>query len=371
MSGEPHCFGCRALGAHPSPSLLFIVHRPMRSVLEIITASSDYLAVRGIENPRLNAEHLIGYALGLPRMQLYLQFERPLMERELEAIRELLRRRARHEPLQYIVGETEFFGLTLKVDARALIPRPETEYLVSLLTERLDTKKGGASSDERSANESGASSDASDAATPRRILDLGTGTGAIALALAKHWERAQVVALDASADALALARENAERNGLSARVTFLQSDWFSALANDAEARANEPFDLIVSNPPYLSTDEVTESLAEVKAHEPAQALSPGKSGMEALRKIVAEAPHYLRRSEAKEAGNELGEGVSTECEGASVGGGLSANSGGLLALETGIAQHAELAELFRAAGFAQWEFLNDLSHRPRYALAWL
>jgi len=291
----------------------------MRSVLEIITASSDYLAARGIESPRLNAEHLIGHALGLPRMQLYLQFERPLIERELETIRGLLRRRAAREPLQYIVGETEFFGLTLKVDSRALIPRPETEYLVSLLTERLGTGEVPA---------------------PRRILDLGTGTGAIALALAKHWDGAEVVALDASADALALARENAERNGLGDRVTYLESDWLSALASDAEGRASAPFDLIVSNPPYLSAEEVAESLAEVKHHEPARALSPGQSGMEAIRKIVAEAPRYLAQS-------------------------------GLLALETGIAQHAELAELFREVGFAHYEFLPDLAHRPRYALAWL
>jgi len=317
----------------------------MRSVLEIITASSDYLAAHGIESPRLNAEHLVGHALGLPRMQLYLQFERPLMERELEAIRELLRRRARHEPLQYIVGETEFFGLTLKVDPRALIPRPETEYLVSLLTERLD---GGG-------RESLGDDNTATVLPPSRILDLGTGTGAIALALAAHWENAQVVALDASPDALALARENAERNGLSDRVTCLQSDWFSAFGvlsatNDAVARSatatlrqkvgRSPFDLIVSNPPYLSADEVAESLAEVKNHEPARALSPGKSGMEAIRKIVAEAPCYLAQS-------------------------------GLLALETGIAQHAELAELFGKVGFARYEFLPDLSHRPRYALAWL
>jgi len=313
----------------------------MRSVLEIITASSDYLAARGIESPRLNAEHLIGYALGLPRMQLYLQFERPLMERELETIRVLLRRRAAHEPLQYIVGETEFFGLTLKVDARALIPRPETEYLVSLLTERLGTGEVPA---------------------PSRILDLGTGTGAIALALASHWDAAQVVALDASSDALALARENAERNGFGDRVAFLESDWFSALASNAEARVGAPFDLIVSNPPYLSAEEVAESLAEVKHHEPMRALSPGESGMEALRKIVAEAPRYLRGSGASESGERV-EAEGGPCASRGV-------AGGLLALETGIAQHDELAELFRAAGFARYEFLPDLSHRPRYALAW-
>jgi len=324
----------------------------MRSVLEIITASSEFLAKRGVESPRLNAEHLIGHALGLSRMQLYVQFERPLVERELEAIRGLLRRRAAREPLQYIVGEVEFFGLTLKVDRRALIPRPETEYLVSLLTERLGV--GGSSG----GSESG----------PQRILDLGTGTGAIALALAKHWAGAEVVALDASADALALARENAERLGLGPpRVRFAQSDWFSALAGGAVARAESAsgntaraesspaaeaelprFDLIVSNPPYLTAEEVAESLPEVSAHEPAGALSPGESGMEAIRKIVAEAPQYLRKADAS-----------------------AGTSGGLLALETGIAQHAELGELFRAAGFARYEFLPDLAQRPRYALAWV
>jgi len=319
----------------------------MRSVLEIITASSDYLAARGIENARLNAEHLIGHALGLARMQLYLQFERPLVERELESIRVLLRRRAAREPLQYIVGETEFFGLTLKVDARALIPRPETEYLVSLLTERLGASEGPVTP-ARTHRSPPVLTDW----PPRRILDLGTGTGAIALALAKHWEGAQVVALDASTDALALARENAERNGLADRVEFLVSDWFSALASGAEAQVITPFDLIVSNPPYLSAEEVSESLAEVKNHEPAQALSPGQSGMEAFYKIVAEAPRYLRRSEASESGEGAG------------------GRGGVLALETGIAQHAELAGLFREAGFAHYEFLPDLAQRPRYALAW-
>jgi len=327
----------------------------MRSVLEIITASSDYLAARGIESPRLNADHLIGHALGLPRMQLYLQFERPLMERELEAIRGLLRRRAAREPLHYILGETEFFGLTLKVDSRALIPRPETEYLVSLLTERL----GSGEVPVPSALTHWSPPALPPGSSPSRILDLGTGSGAIALALAKHWEDAEVVALDASADALSLARENAERNGLSDRVTFLESDWFSALASDAEARASAPFDLIVSNPPYLSAAEVAESLAEVKQHEPARALSPGQSGMEAIRKIVAEASRYLRRSDV----NGLTESASER--------GVAVGRGGLLALETGIAQHAELAELFREAGFAHYEFLADLAHRPRYALAWL
>jgi release factor glutamine methyltransferase len=153
----------------------------------------------------LSAETLVGHALGLRRMQLYVQFERLLSEAELEKIRPLVRRRAAREPLQYILGETEFCGLTLKCDRRALIPRPETEYLVELLLQRF-SPTGSA-----------------------QVLDLGTGTGALALGLARLWPTVDVTAIDVSADALALARENTEKAGLGERVRLLASDWFSAL----------------------------------------------------------------------------------------------------------------------------------------------
>src|SRR3954471_14665010 len=155
----------------------------MLTVLEIIKRTTDFFSGKGIESPRLNAELLIGHALGLKRMQLYLQFERPLAEPELEKIRPLVKRRGNREPLQYILGETEFSGVKLKVDSRALIPRPETERLIEVTMAALSTP-------------------------PARILDLGTGSGAIALALAKHYPEAKVTAVDRSAAALALAREN-------------------------------------------------------------------------------------------------------------------------------------------------------------------
>lgn len=281
----------------------------MRTVLEIIKMSADFLGGKGVEQPRLNAELMVGHALGLKRMQLYLQFERPLAESELETIRGYLRRRGQREPLQYILGETDFLGLALKTDRRALIPRPETEYLVSLLTEKIG-------------------------ASPRRVLDLGTGTGAIALALATHWPEAQVLATDVSTDALALAQENVGQVGLGGRVQLLQSDWYQ------QVPADTCFDLIVSNPPYLSDRETDETLVEVKNFEPRIALTPGGHGLESIQRIIAGAPAQL-------------------------------NEGGLLAMETGIAQHEAIAGLLVTAGFLRHEFLPDLTGRPRFAWAWI
>src|SRR4051812_20538464 len=189
----------------------------MLTVLEIIKRTTEFFEKRGVESARLNSELLIGHALGLKRMQLYMQFERPLTEADLEKIRPLVKRRGGREPLQYILGECDFSGLKLKVDRRALIPRPETEYLIELITARCTEP-------------------------PATILDLGTGSGAIALALAKSFPAAVVTAVDRSVDALALARENATATGFGERVKFVESDWFSALGVD------EKFQLIVANP---------------------------------------------------------------------------------------------------------------------------
>ena len=278
----------------------------MLNVLEIIKRSAEFLAGKGVESARLNAELLIGHALGLKRMQLYLQFERPLTEPELEKIRPLVRRRGQREPLQHILGETEFHGLRLKTDRRALIPRPETELLIELIIARRSEP-------------------------PRRILDLGTGSGAIALALARHYAGAEVVATDASVEALTQARENAVLNGLDGRVRWLESDWFAALAG-------ETFDLIVSNPPYLSEAEVATAAPEVRDHEPRSALTPGGDGLAALAAILASAGAHLV-------------------------------TGGLLALETGIAQHAALLAAAAQQGFVGAESLPDLTGRDRFVFA--
>ena len=281
----------------------------MLTVLEIIKRTTEFLEKRGVEGARLNSELLIGHALGLKRMQLYLQFERPLTEPELEKIRPLVKRRSNREPLQYITGETEFSGLKLKVDRRALIPRPETEYLIETVLGRLTSP-------------------------PATLLDLGTGTGAIALVLATKYPVATVTAVDKSSEALALARENAEALGLASRVNFILSDWFAALPTEAR------YELIVANPPYLSDAEVREAQPEVKDFEPHAALSAGENSTADLERIIRDARAHLA-------------------------------PGGLLACETGIAQHAQLQPLAAAAGYARTESLRDLTGRERYLLAFV
>lgn len=279
----------------------------MHTVLDILQKTTDFFSGKGVESARLNAELIVGHALGLKRMQLYLQFERLLTEPELERIRPLVRRRGQREPLAYVLGTAEFCGLTLKADRRALVPRPETERLVELLQERCTP-------------------------APARVLDLGTGSGCIALALAAAWPGAEVVAVDASDDALALARENGEATGLAARVQWLKSDWFSAVPVDAR------FDLIVSNPPYLTAEETAAAEPEVRTYEPAAALTAAESGMADLRKIIAEAPRFLA-------------------------------PGGWLAMETGIAQHAELLADLAKAGLRDGESVKDLAERDRFVFA--
>jgi len=281
----------------------------MLTLLDVIKKTTDFFDKKGIESARLNAELLVGHALGLKRMQLYIQFERLLAETELEKIRPLVKRRGNREPLQHILGTTEFAGLTLKVDGRALIPRPETEYLIELLVARFPIP-------------------------PTHVLDLGTGTGAIALALAKAWPEAKIVAVEQIEEALALAQENAIATGLNIRVTLLRSDWFSALP------PQEKFGLIVSNPPYLSDEETDCAPPEVKGFEPRHALSAGKDGAAALEQIIRGAKDRLV-------------------------------DGGCLALETGIAHHARLVALLQTVGYAKSESLKDLTGRDRFVLATL
>jgi release factor glutamine methyltransferase len=202
---------------------------------EVLRRSTEYLERKGVDSPRPDAERLLAHALGLERIQLYTEFDRPLTEAELAPARALVERRGAREPLAYILGEWGFRHLLLKTDARALVPRPETEVLVERALALLEG-----------------------VAEPR-VVDVGTGTGAIALALAQELPGARVTALDVSPDALALARENAERTGLD--VELRQAD-------AREGLPGGPYDLVASNPPYVEADELPELQPEVRDFEP-------------------------------------------------------------------------------------------------------
>lgn len=281
------------------------------TVLRMILWSAGYLKEKGVEEGRLDAEHLLADALDTTRLQLYLEFDRPLMEEELDAFRTRLRRRARREPLQHILGRTGFRELELRTDARALIPRPETEELVEAVLEW-------------------ARSSGEEALT---ALDLGTGTGAIALSLALEGPFRKVVAVDASADALELARENLEAGGPGAEVELREGSLFEPVGE------GEVFDVIVSNPPYVSEPEASSLEPEVADWEPAAALVAGPTGMEVILRIGEGAGRHLR-------------------------------TGGLLALEVGLGQAGPTTEALGETGvWTDVQIRRDLQGRERIVTA--
>jgi release factor glutamine methyltransferase len=230
------------------------------TVLEVLQATTAYFKNRNIENPRLNAEHLLAHVLGRKRIELYLEFERVLTETELGPLRELVKRRSEGEPLQHLLGTVEFGGLTFLCDKRAMVPRPETEQLVELVRSKVH--------DPQSA-----------------IIDVGTGSGVIALSLAAEFPEATIMAVDISDDALALAQENAAKLGLSDRVQFLKS----RLLEDVEG----PFDFIVANLPYISTQD-RRTLSREVLHDPEAAVFAGMRGNELVSELIDQAPPRLR-----------------------------------------------------------------------------
>ena len=277
-----------------------------KTLLEVLQSTTAYFQKHQIENPRLNAEHLIAHVLKMSRLELYLEFETKLNESELVQLRDLVRRRGQGEPLQHLLGTVEFCGQTFLCDKRALVPRPETEQLVELLV-----------AEDRSQR------------TDLRILDVGTGSGVIALSLATKFPDAKIIATDISEDALALAKENAARLGLSARVQFRKGDLLENL--------DERFDLIVANLPYISMQD-RQSLAREVLHDPEVALFAGEKGDELVRKLIEQAPSHL-------------------------------NSGGILALEIGITQAEGLTEFLRQKNYQDIEAKKDYSGVPRFLLA--
>ena len=248
------------------------------TVLEAIQKSTDFLVRKNVGSPRLQTELLLAHLLSLPRMKLYLNFNRALTTAEADALRELVVRRGRREPLQHIVGSSSFCGFEMRVNGQALIPRPETELLAELGWQFLQQRER-----ER-------------AGLPGpTALDFGTGTGCIAIALAAKCPAARVTALDSSAGALALSRENAEKNQVAGRLEFIEGTGFAGL----KAAAGETgvgartFDLIISNPPYIATAEIATLEPEVKDYDPRAALDGGVDGLDFYRLLAREGGGHL------------------------------------------------------------------------------
>jgi release factor glutamine methyltransferase len=230
--------------------------------------TADYLKQHGSESPRLEAEVLLAYARKCQRIELYTSFADPADDELRSRFRELVRRRAEGMPVAYLVGHREFFSLDFRVTSDVLIPRPETEFLVLTALDRIKERTGEA---------------------PVVVADVGTGSGIVAITVARQTPRAKVAALDISPAALAVARDNAQRLGVAERVELIESDLFAALP------AGRSFDVVVSNPPYVSTAEMARLPREVRAYEPALALAAGDSGTSVIERLIPQAAERLTR----------------------------------------------------------------------------
>ena len=283
-------------------------------LIEIINKTTAYLKNKGFEKPRLEAELLVAHVLNLNRVQLYLSFEKLLQRHEIERIRTLLQRRIKHEPLQYILGETEFYSLKFKVNRTALIPRPETEILIETVIDNCNNY---------SAN-----------CKLINILDIGTGCGNIAITLAKNLKHCQVKSIDINSDTIKLAQENAEFHQMTNKIDFICQDIFKKLPDKFQQ-----FDVIVSNPPYISSQMLTELPLEVKNYEPYVALNGGGNGFKFYFRIVEISKKILA-------------------------------SNGFVAVEIGAYQGKDVFKIFSETGFfRKIEIIKDLNKRNRVVLA--
>lgn len=273
------------------------------TTLAVLDWTAKRFSDAGISSARLEAQVLLAHVLGCSRVQLYTGFDKPLAEAELTAYRELIRRRLGGEPVAYLVSEHEFWGLPFHVDPSVLVPRPDTETVIEV-----------------------ARSTRADRAAPCRVLDLCTGSGAIAVSLAKELPAARVVATDISEAAVLLARKNAERNGMADRVDVRAGDLWDVVAG-------ETFDLIASNPPYIAS-AIMPTLSEEVRREPAIALDGGVDGLRFYDRICAAARIHLE-------------------------------PGGALVVEHGYDQADAVRERFEAAGFLRVALVHDLGKNPR------
>lgn len=269
------------------------------TVFEALNWATHFLKTHQIQNPRLQAELLLGHSMNQKREGLYLRFHQEIMKEEEEKFKTLVLRRVAGEPLQYLLGYQEFWSILFKVDPRVLIPRPETEHLVEEALSLLSKNNFESFP---------------------LVLELGTGCGAIAISLARELTHLRIIATDLSKEAIEVARENAMESGVSHRITFLVGDLFEIFSP-----LKRPFDLILSNPPYIKDSEIEQLTREIRDHEPWIALKAGKDGLDFYRRIISRAPQYLKR-------------------------------GGWLLLELGEGQGERVTELFESTG----EFKNPI-----------
>jgi release factor glutamine methyltransferase len=291
----------------------------MKSLIEVLKLAEKHLEQRGVQSARLSAERLMASVLGLERLELYLSFDRPLTEEELEAYRKLLRRRGSHEPLQYILGDTQFRKLTVELGPGVLVPRPETEMLVQLVLDHLDKMSGES------------------AEKPVKVLDLCTGSGVVGLSMAAERTELWCVLADISWKALGWAVKNTSRADCSCReaVRFLCADLCEAL------RPGAFFDIVVSNPPYVAPEEMNGLPEEIKRYEPLEALNGGEPDGTAV----------------------IGRIVESSCK--------VMKQGALLALEIGESQRQSIGELFASqqGKYSPPVFHSDLAGRTRFVTA--
>ena len=283
---------------------------PEWTIHKLLRWSNDYFTSHDIDSPRATAEILLAHALNLERIDLYLRHDQPLIQEELQRYKSLIMRRVRREPVAYIVGYKEFWSMTLEVCAAVLIPRPETECLVEAARDHLPS--GG---DSR-----------------LQVLELGTGSGAVSLALVSERPGHGYTATDRSGEALSIARRNAEKHGLAGAVRFVCGDWFGPF------EASRPrFDMIVSNPPYIASGDIQRLQPEICRFEPLDALDGGQDGLQSIRDIISAAPAFLK-------------------------------SGGRLLLEIGEDQEAAVLSIARGLEcYAETAVDRDYAGRPRVA----
>lgn len=286
------------------------MNKPVWTIIKILDWTKQYFADRGVENPRLDAEVLLCAVLQCERIKLYMDFERPLTGAELAQYKNYVARRGQHEPLAYILGEKEFMRNSFKVTPATLVPRPETELLVESLIKAAQGLK--------------ADGDV-------KILDIGTGSGAIIVSLLDYLPNAKGVGVDISVDALIVAEENSRRIGVRERAGFVQSDLFSRIP------ADKKFDIIVSNPPYIPAADIA-GLAKDVQKEPIGALDGGADGLDFYRRIISESMDHMADE-------------------------------GILAFEVGINQAQVVAELCRKAGFKAAAIRKDYADIERMVFA--